>query len=926
MALKNIYSINVDIKRRMTSVVPTFKQGDAATLKFRVYDDGVLLNLNNVNSEITFTLPNGETLIGNPELVNGELVYEFTGLEMSRPGKVTTILSIMRNNTMVSVPPFSCFIFDSMRGEALSYIGILQDLIKETQDLGLNFGGLAESVAESLELAEDQLEELQQVIQTTLADINTWDGNEQQRVSRENTRITNEQSRVSAETTRTQSENARANAENSRVQAETNRASTFNNQMQQTDTKINEMNVLIDNLESFDYSPSTTYDFPNLITYNGSTYMALKQVRGITPTNDKVNYRLIAQRGVDGVGSVSKVNGISPDVNGNVIIDVGDSEELNIHKNNSSPQKHINVVSSIPNDISNMGILVKVDGSSSDTPSMTTVDELNSNINQITEQLEETERKLDSVGKLSTDFENWTENNNQRFQDLESTALDMESFKKPNLPLTTKAVGYYHVMGGIDSHTAGSSGESYRHYFASRMRGDLGVGGTGYVPFTTLNGVDEFGSGQSSGFQLVSTQTPGTGYTLYSLDNKGIYVNGVLGSERYSHNLSLAVYDTVELFYLKQPNGGKFKVYYNEMESQTAVEVDTVHTEYDLGVVKLPYKRGSGAVVVQAVGTGGNLCIYGMFAKRDKGFIYSLIGGGGAPLAAFSVLSPIFRKKWLDILKPDSFIFFGGGNDSSTLSVAQYNEAVRSFLQPFIDTNTHIIMGRPGARRGGEDVMLRYEEILYAYAREKKLDFLNVRELFGGNYQSSVNGGYVMADGTHNSKSGCIKVANELLNRYGVKKWGNVYLNNEYPEYDKLQNIVDLGYKRSVVQSGATTELYLLGFRAPNNYCSIEVDIKAYRSGAVNHTHKVTRMVVNTGAGLNNVTAVRGVTTTDVYKFNGTSGSDIEFTVTATLENGLLSIKLTPTVTNNLDIITTCTVTFPYVTRGRTVWDFMELI
>ena len=401
MALKNIYSINVDTKRRMTSVVPTFKQGDAATLIFRVYDDGVLLNLNNVNSEITFTLPNGETLLGNPELVNGELVYEFTGLEMIRPGKIITILSIMRNNTMVSVPPFSCFIFDSMRGEALSYIGILQDLIKETQDLGLNFGGLAESVAESLELAEDQLEELHQAIQTTLADINTWDGNEQQRVSRENTRVTNEQSRVSAETTRTQSENARANAENSRTQAETNRASTFSNRMQQANTTINEMNTFIENFETYDYSPSTTYDFPNLITYNGSTYMALKQVRGITPTNDKVNYRLIAQRGVDGLGSVSKVNGISPDLNGNVIIDVGDSEELNVHKNNTSPQKHINVVSSIPNDVSNMGILVKVDGSSSDVPAMTTVDEINDKLNSVAVTVKTTDSTNVIISKLT---------------------------------------------------------------------------------------------------------------------------------------------------------------------------------------------------------------------------------------------------------------------------------------------------------------------------------------------------------------------------------------------------------------------------------------------------------------------------------------------------------------------------------------------
>ena len=200
MTLTNTYSINVDIKRRMTSIVPTFSQGDSAVLKFRVYDNGKLMDMSDyTHSEVMFRQPSGRILTGDAELVNGEVVYTFTGLEMSEIGKLETILSVSSGSSTVSIQPFYCFIFDSMRSNNLEYIGILQELIKEVQGLELDVGSL-------------------------LSDFN-----------------------------------------------------------------------------SFDYSPTTTYDFPNLVTYNGSTYIALKQVRGITPIDDKVNYRIAAQRGDVGV-------------------------------------------------------------------------------------------------------------------------------------------------------------------------------------------------------------------------------------------------------------------------------------------------------------------------------------------------------------------------------------------------------------------------------------------------------------------------------------------------------------------------------------------------------------------------------------------------------------------------------------------------
>lgn len=68
------------------------------------------------------------------------------------------------------------------------------------------------------------------------------------------------------------------------------------------------------------YSNTTTYPKDNVVSHNGSSFIALKTNTGISPTNDGINWSTVAQKGLDGSGSVVTVNGVSPDVNGNVEI------------------------------------------------------------------------------------------------------------------------------------------------------------------------------------------------------------------------------------------------------------------------------------------------------------------------------------------------------------------------------------------------------------------------------------------------------------------------------------------------------------------------------------------------------------------------------------------------------------------------------
>ena len=183
----------------------------------------------------------------------------------------------------------------------------------------------AETATENANTAASNSNELNTALNSLKAELETLQTNlnnivqtESERVLNEQNRVTAEQSRKNEETTRRENEAARVLKEQSRETAEQNRTTTFDTNMLTAEQKITMMQYLIDNLKSYDFNLSATYNFPNLIKWNGSTFIALKEVAGLTPVDDGVNYRLVAQRGVDGTGAVSSVNGNGPDVNGNV--------------------------------------------------------------------------------------------------------------------------------------------------------------------------------------------------------------------------------------------------------------------------------------------------------------------------------------------------------------------------------------------------------------------------------------------------------------------------------------------------------------------------------------------------------------------------------------------------------------------------------
>lgn len=161
----NEYTLNVDIKRDMSSVVPTFAQGDSATLYFRVFDDGESYDYTNyVRSETRHRLPNSkQVIVGAGELVtiDGEklIKYVYDGKEMVETGFVDTNLTIYTYSTTFSVRTFPVHIYDNLHSETLGYIEYLQKLLEELELLkqgvinqmgGINSLGTVSSVNDIL--------------------------------------------------------------------------------------------------------------------------------------------------------------------------------------------------------------------------------------------------------------------------------------------------------------------------------------------------------------------------------------------------------------------------------------------------------------------------------------------------------------------------------------------------------------------------------------------------------------------------------------------------------------------------------------------------------------------------------------------------------------------------------------------------------
>ena len=136
---KNEYLLDVDLKFKYTSLIPVFRRGDTAVLKFRIHDNGGLYDVSSYDkAELTIIMPSGATLKANcdSEKFDGLkiLKFLFQPIHTIEIGTYNIILTISNNNSKVSIQPIKIRFFDNLNSVNLDFLQLIQDLQSQLDD------------------------------------------------------------------------------------------------------------------------------------------------------------------------------------------------------------------------------------------------------------------------------------------------------------------------------------------------------------------------------------------------------------------------------------------------------------------------------------------------------------------------------------------------------------------------------------------------------------------------------------------------------------------------------------------------------------------------------------------------------------------------------------------------------------------------
>ncbi|MCR1933518.1 BppU family phage baseplate upper protein [Clostridium tepidum] len=326
------FNLLIDTKRTGFNTVRGLKQGDNnSVLNITLVQNSIPFNLENCTVRINYKRPDNKIFLQMADIVNateGKVKINILTKVLESVGEVKTDLSIFdTNNRKITSVTFNMFVEASVYTNdylELEDLDVIQGIyVKENERIN-NEKIRVEN--EDIRKFNEELRQENENIRVNKEDERITQENERvesetirqakekERVENEETRQANEEKRQSDEITRQANEEKRQSDEITRQQNEENRKQTQLD-MQKVITNINEIEP---------YETSKTYNKLNRVTYNGSSYEAVKDVPINTPPTNTMYWICIAEKGKDGKGSGNMHTDVY-DKNNDGIVDVAET-------------------------------------------------------------------------------------------------------------------------------------------------------------------------------------------------------------------------------------------------------------------------------------------------------------------------------------------------------------------------------------------------------------------------------------------------------------------------------------------------------------------------------------------------------------------------------------------------------------------------
>lgn len=341
MKTLNEQNIIIDFQRPIMIPIYRFKQFDNNVINFTVKENGIDADLSNISSIVAnFKRADGETI--SRQLKNSEniITYKIGNTETSVPGKSKIVIQFYDDQMeRISTAKLDVEIVENIEAN-LNFVeeeeGLYQQIITRIEELKNDFETINNEATELIEQVTIVSENA-----TNQANYAKEQGDyaklEGDKVINAISDLTTLKEEINVTISESSVATTKANEATNKANTATKNANTATENANSISDKLNLLLPNVEGLENIgSYDASKAYEKNNIVEHNGSSFQALKDTTGNTPptlpTKSNEFWQLIAQRGIDGEGSVSTVNGKSPSVDGNVTLNAEDVGSINVNK------------------------------------------------------------------------------------------------------------------------------------------------------------------------------------------------------------------------------------------------------------------------------------------------------------------------------------------------------------------------------------------------------------------------------------------------------------------------------------------------------------------------------------------------------------------------------------------------------------------